>query len=64
MGMPINVIMTASGHTTNSTFFRYANLREKDTQMLIGGKVKPLAIVTHARFMELYRKPLSEPVAK
>jgi len=61
-GFPINIIMKASGHRTISTFLRYANLRASDVQTLVGGKVEPIAHVTYERFMELYRRPLSEPV--
>ena len=62
MNYPVNVTMKASGHKTMSAFLRYANLRSNDVMMLVGGKVEPIKYVSHEKFMELYRRPISVPV--
>jgi integrase len=49
-GKPLNIIMGASGHRTYSAFLRYANLRQGDIQVLVGGKAQPIPIISFDDF--------------
>ena len=64
MGHPMSTIMDATGHRTTSMHLRYSNLKGVNAKMLVGGKAKVLPYMSAERFMELYNKPLSEPVDK
>jgi integrase len=51
MSHPLSAIMKASGHSTFNAFSRYSNLKDGDTQILVGRKTEPLPYVTFADFV-------------
>jgi len=63
-GKPINIIMAASGHRTTSAFLRYSNLRQADVKILVGGKVKPLPVISFATFKKLQSQKVWQECGK
>lgn len=52
-GMNLDLIRMVSGHKTYSSFSRYSNLKTSDIQLLVGGKIEPLPVISFELYSSL-----------